>query len=72
MTELYQGEFMDSTGARTDDNGFYEIHGLYRGRFDIIVASDLDTLFVSEVGIIKYEDKVYDILVSPPDTIGTE
>ncbi|MCF7922773.1 MAG: carboxypeptidase-like regulatory domain-containing protein, partial [Candidatus Marinimicrobia bacterium] len=72
MTELYQGDFLDSMGTITDQAGYYEISGLYRGRYDILVMSGLDTLFLSELGIIKYEDKVYNILIAAPDSTDAE
>ncbi len=68
MTELYQGDFLDSMGTITDTAGYYEIQGLYRGRYDIMVMYEGDTLYFSEVGIIKYEDKIYDILIQPSDS----
>ena len=71
MTELYQGDFVDSTGTTTDETGYYEIPNLYRGRYDILVKAGEDTLYLSEVGIIKYEDKVYNISIPPPDTTET-
>jgi len=72
MTELYQGEFLDSLGTLTDQSGFYEISDLYRGRYDVLVMEGQDTLYFSELGIIKYEDKVYNIVILPPDTTGTD
>lgn len=72
MTELYQGAFLDSMGTITDQTGFYEITDLYRGRYDILVMSGLDTLFLSELGIIKYADKVYNILIAAPDSTDAE
>lgn len=68
MTELYQGDVVDSAGSYTNESGHYTIGGLFRGRYDIMVKDGLDTLFMSEFGIIKYEDKQYDIVIAPPDT----
>lgn len=72
MTELYQGEFLGSMGTITDQVGYYEISDLYRGRYDILVMSGPDTLYLSELGIIKYEDKVYNILIAAPDSTDAE
>lgn len=72
MTELYQGDFLDSLGTLTDQTGHYEIVDLYRGRYDIMVMSGLDTMYLSEVGIIKYEDKTYDIIILTPDSTEVE
>jgi len=72
MTELYQGDFLDSMGTLTDQAGYYEIADLYRGRYDIMVMFGLDTAYLSEVGIIKYEDKTYDIVIITPDSTESE
>lgn len=72
MTELYQGDFLDSLGSLTDQSGYYEIHDLYRGRYDIMVKLDSDTLYKAEVGIIKYEDKEFNVSIAPPDTAASE
>ncbi len=68
MTELYQGDFLDSLGTITNQSGYYEIYELFRGRYDIMVMVGLDTLFLSEVGIIKYEDKEFNIIIAPDST----
>jgi len=63
MTELYQGEFLDTLGTQTDTGGYYQINDLFRGRYDIHVVDEADSLFSGEVGIIKYEDKEYNIVI---------
>lgn len=74
MTELYQGEFVDPKRTFTDSIGYYEMAGLYRGRYTVMVQDTADTLFIGEAGIIKYEDKQFDIVIladtstAPSDT----
>jgi len=72
MTELYQGSFLDSMGSITNSVGYYEINGLYRGRYDFLVKEGQDTLFISELGIINYADKIVDVIIAPPDTSAEE
>ena len=37
MTELYHGDFMDTLLTQTDEAGYYQFEGFYRGRYDIPV-----------------------------------
>ena len=67
MTEVYQGEFLDPIETYTDSLGYYEIPGLYRAQYAIRVTHGYDWLFDGEIGIIQYEDKEYNILITPPE-----
>lgn len=71
MTELYQGEFLDPRRTYTDSTGYYEVNDLYRARYTVLVKDPpaTDTLFIAEAGIIKYEDKQFDIIIVPLDTL---
>lgn len=71
MTELYQGEFLAPRRAYTDSSGYYEANDLYRARYTVLVKDppDTDTLYIGEAGIIKYEDKQFNILILPADTL---
>ena len=66
MTDLYQGEFLDPVEAYTDSSGYYEINGLYRGRYAVRVTRGYDWLFDGEVGLIKYEDREYNLALELP------
>jgi len=74
MTELYQGSFLMPKQTFTDSVGYYEMAGLYRARYTVMVQDTSDTLWIGEAGIIKYEDKQFNILITadtsavPPDT----
>jgi len=72
MQILVQGDWVDEVTSQADSMGLYRIEKLYRGQYLLKAFKDGDLSFSKTIGMIKYSDREYDIIIPPPPDLVFE